>query len=164
MKKKGANKVSSKEAAKSAFYGASSGAVSGGVSMGSTAAKSATEILVHKGIQAGANMTISTSAYIMQTSISGNEMSLYGTSVSVLGGFVSGVTFNAPMGQALGISLGLELAGNGEELIFTMTDPRWPASEGWVKMQQIVSTSKGDINIHYLYNQTLNLFDDFKLK
>lgn len=45
-----------------------------------------------------------------------------------------------------------------------MTDPRWPASEGWVKMQQIVQTSKGTINIHYLYNQTLNIFDDFKLK
>ena len=52
----------------------------------------------------------------------------------------------------------------GTQLPITMTDPRWPASEGWVKMQQIVSTSKGNINVHYLYNQTLNVFDDFKLK
>ena len=43
-----------------------------------------------------------------------------------------------------------------------MKDPRWPASEGWVKMQQIVPTSQGDINIHYVYNQTLKIFDDFK--
>ncbi len=62
-------------------------------------------------------MTISTSAYIMQISIDGNGMSLYGTSVLALGGFVSGATFNAPIGQVLGISLGLEIAGNGEELI-----------------------------------------------
>ena len=44
----------------------------------------------------------------------------------------------------------------------TLNDPRWPSSEGWVKMQQIVPTSHGDINIHYVYNQTLNLYDDFK--
>ncbi len=43
-----------------------------------------------------------------------------------------------------------------------LNDPRWPSSEGWVKMQQIVPTSKGDINIHYVYNQTLGVFDDFK--
>lgn len=46
----------------------------------------------------------------------------------------------------------------------TMSDPRWPASEGWIKMQEIVPTSQGDINIHYVYNQVLNIFDDFKLK
>ncbi len=44
----------------------------------------------------------------------------------------------------------------------TMKDPLWPASEGWVKMQQIIPTSQGDINIHYVYNETLELFDDFK--
>ena len=46
----------------------------------------------------------------------------------------------------------------------TMNDPRWPSSEGWVKMQQIVPTSQGNINIHYVYNQTLKIFDDFKFK
>ena len=45
-----------------------------------------------------------------------------------------------------------------------LKDSRWPVSKGWVKMQQIVPTSKGDINIHYVYNSKLNLFDDFKLK
>ena len=46
----------------------------------------------------------------------------------------------------------------------TLNDPRWPSSEGWVKMQQIVPTSQGNINIHYVYNQTLKIFDDFKFK
>ena len=45
-----------------------------------------------------------------------------------------------------------------------LNDPRWPASEGWVKMQQIVPTSQGNINIHYVYNQILEIFDDFKFK
>ena len=36
-------------------------------------------------------------------------------------------------------------------------------------MQQIVPTSQGNINIHYVYNQnvynqTLKIFDDFKFK
>ena len=37
-------------------------------------------------------------------------------------------------------------------------------SEGWGKMQQIVPTSQGNINIHYVYNQTLKIYDDFKFK
>lgn len=45
-----------------------------------------------------------------------------------------------------------------------LNDPRWPSSEGWIKMQQIVPTSQGNINIHYVYNQALNIFDDFKFK
>ena len=44
----------------------------------------------------------------------------------------------------------------------TLNDPRWSSSKGWIKMQQIVPTSKGNINIHYVYNQTLKIFDDFK--
>ncbi len=44
----------------------------------------------------------------------------------------------------------------------TLNDPRWPSSEGWVKMQQIIQTSQGDINIHYVYNSILKIFDDFK--
>lgn len=50
------------------------------------------------------------------------------------------------------------------QLPIKMADSRWPASEGWVKMQQIVPTSRGNINIHYVYNQTLKIFDDFKIK
>ena len=52
----------------------------------------------------------------------------------------------------------------GHRLDIAMNDPRWPASEGWVKIQQIVPTSQGNINIHYVYNQTLKIFDDFKFK
>ena len=47
---------------------------------------------------------------------------------------------------------------------FALNDPRWPATEGWVKMQQLFKTSQGQINIHYVYNEILNVFDDFKFK
>jgi len=52
----------------------------------------------------------------------------------------------------------------GRAIDVPMTDPRWPASEGWIKMAQSVSTSKGKIEVHYLYNETLKIFDDFKIK
>ncbi|MCK4261353.1 MAG: hypothetical protein KAX49_20450, partial [Halanaerobiales bacterium] len=41
-----------------------------------------------------------------------------------------------------------------------MTDPRWPSSEGWVKMTQNIN----GIEIHYLKNIIMGLFDDFKFK
>jgi hypothetical protein len=45
-----------------------------------------------------------------------------------------------------------------------MSDPRWPASEGWVKMQQIVKTSEGDVNVHYVRNTITGQVDDLKIK
>ncbi|MED5052159.1 S-layer protein, partial [Anoxybacillus rupiensis] len=45
-----------------------------------------------------------------------------------------------------------------------MNDPRWLGSEGWVKMQRVVKTSKGNINIHFNYNTKTGKFDDFKFK
>jgi hypothetical protein len=46
----------------------------------------------------------------------------------------------------------------------TMNDPRWPASAGWVKMQQIVQTSDGRIIIHYVYNTITHAVADYKFK
>lgn len=44
-----------------------------------------------------------------------------------------------------------------------MTVTRWPASDGWVKMQSIVEHSDGTkTTIHFVYNTVKNLFDDFK--
>ena len=41
-----------------------------------------------------------------------------------------------------------------------MTDPRWPASEGWIKM----SNNVNGIEIHFVYNKETGAFDDFKFK
>lgn len=40
----------------------------------------------------------------------------------------------------------------------TMSDSRWMASDGWVKMQQIVN----GVNIHYVRNTVTGAVDDFK--
>ena len=51
------------------------------------------------------------------------------------------------------------------QIPLTMNDPRWLASEGWIKMQNRVITSDGnEIEIHFLYNKKTGAFDDFKFK
>ena len=56
------------------------------------------------------------------------------------------------------------MPSNGKFLTnITMNDPRWPATQGWVKMQQIIPTSRGNVNIHYVWNTVINIFDDFKI-
>ena len=56
------------------------------------------------------------------------------------------------------------LAG-ATEIPIKMTDSRWLGTDGWVKMQNIVTLSDGTkINIHFVYNKALNLVDDFKFK
>lgn len=46
-----------------------------------------------------------------------------------------------------------------------MNDPRWPASDGWVKLQQTVDPGgrEGKISVHYNYNTLTNEVDDFKI-
>lgn len=51
------------------------------------------------------------------------------------------------------------------KLPFNMNDARWPSSEGWVKMQNIVRLKDGTkITIHFDYNEITGIFDDFKFK
>ncbi|GAB6166135.1 hypothetical protein JCM19992_21350 [Thermostilla marina] len=44
-----------------------------------------------------------------------------------------------------------------------MTDPRWPASEGWVKMTQFIKPGGEPIEVHYLYNTITGAVDDAKI-
>lgn len=41
-----------------------------------------------------------------------------------------------------------------------MTDPRWPGTDGWIKMANNVN----GVEIHFVYNPRYRLFDDFKFK
>lgn len=57
------------------------------------------------------------------------------------------------------------LEGAEELTRIKMADSRWPSSQGWVKMRNVVSLSNGDkIDIHYVYNKITGQFDDFKFK
>jgi hypothetical protein len=48
----------------------------------------------------------------------------------------------------------------GLRLPTPMTDPRWPASDGWVKMAQNVN----GVEVHYVRNTKTGAVDDFKFK
>jgi hypothetical protein len=52
------------------------------------------------------------------------------------------------------------LKGATELTKVTMTDKRWLAEDGWVKMSQNVN----GIEIHFVYNKKTGQFDDFKFK
>ncbi|MBN1045278.1 hypothetical protein FDB28_09190 [Clostridium botulinum] len=54
---------------------------------------------------------------------------------------------------------------NAKKVPLKMNDKRWPASEGWAKMQSIVKNSDGSQTvIHFDYNKVTGAFDDFKFK
>jgi hypothetical protein len=82
-----------------------------------------------------------------------------------------GSTANLAKGSSLATNLREQLAIEqalanpkaGKPLPFKMTDPRWPASEGWVKMQQIIHPGGEPINVHYLYNTITGAVDDAKI-
>lgn len=48
----------------------------------------------------------------------------------------------------------------GNQLPTVMRDPRWPASDGWVKMEQSVN----GVEIHYVWNTNTRQAADFKYK
>lgn len=52
---------------------------------------------------------------------------------------------------------------NATRVSVTMGDPRWPASDGWIKMQRYFTFSDGThTTIHFLYNENTGEFADFK--
>jgi len=51
----------------------------------------------------------------------------------------------------------------GHVIDIVLRDPRFPAAEGWQKLQQIVTTSNGRIVIHYVYNSITEVAADFKI-
>lgn len=86
-----------------------------------------------------------------------------------------GLPASAPKPLGLGSTGRVEPANLGEQLAMTsvraepggsvlrrveMSDPRWLASDGWVKMQQI----ENGVNIHYVRNTLTGAVDDFKFK
>jgi hypothetical protein len=45
-----------------------------------------------------------------------------------------------------------------------LKDSRWPTNEGWVKMQNVVKTTEGNVTIHFNYNTNTGAMADFKFK
>ena len=77
------------------------------------------------------------------------------------------IAYKGSTGRTVAKNLGEQLAmeqvmsnplQNATKISVTMTDFRWPASEGWVKMAQNVN----GVEIHFVYNTLTKVFDDFK--
>ncbi|GAB6085903.1 hypothetical protein [Alkaliphilus crotonatoxidans] len=52
------------------------------------------------------------------------------------------------------------LEGAKELTSVKMSDPRWPANDGWVKMSKNVN----GVEVHYVYNTKAGTFVNFKFK
>ncbi|ATF14859.1 hypothetical protein A616_23700 [Brevibacillus brevis X23] len=53
---------------------------------------------------------------------------------------------------------------NAEKYNTVMKDPRWPAEDGWVKMGRDDYGPNKDVEIHFVYNKSLKVYEDFKFK
>lgn len=78
---------------------------------------------------------------------------------------MKGTTLPRNLREQLAVEQAMSRPGAGDVLPIKMTDPRWPASDGWVKMQQTVQSGgrEGPINVHHVFNQTTGAVDDFKI-
>jgi len=76
-----------------------------------------------------------------------------------------GTTLARNLREQLAVEQAMANPAAGRQLGLRMTDPRWPGSEGWVKMQQVIQSGgrEGPINVHYLLNRTTGAIDDFKI-
>jgi len=91
-----------------------------------------------------------------------------GNSVNVLGRGSTGRTVANNLNEQLAMK---EVMSNPLENATTvplkngMTDSRWLGTDGWTKMQRVITTSDGkNITIHFNYNEITGAFDDFKFK
>jgi filamentous hemagglutinin len=66
--------------------------------------------------------------------------------------------------QQLAIEQAMSRPMAGKPVPISLKDTRWPASEGWMKMEQIIYPGGDPVKVHYNLNKTLQLMDDFKIK
>ena len=67
------------------------------------------------------------------------------------------------MREHLAVEQAMTNPRRGKQLPVKMTDARWPESDGWVKMQQIIRPVGKPINVHYVFNTRTGAVDDFKI-
>ena len=121
-------------------------------------------VLVHNN---GGNCTKTASALAQGGSKSGSFSKGVGNPVEVVGRGSTGRTvpntLNEQMAMHQVMSNPLEGAVDMSQLKnhpVIMSDSRWLASEGWVKM----SNNVNGVEIHFVYNKITGAFDDFKFK
>jgi RHS repeat-associated protein len=67
--------------------------------------------------------------------------------------------------EQLAVDEAMQRPAAGESASGALGDTRWPAGEGWVKLQRTVDAGgrEGPMSIHYNYNTQTGEVDDFKL-
>ena len=78
---------------------------------------------------------------------------------------IEGTTLRRNLREERAVKEVLSRPSAGQQLPLRMTDTRWPSSQGWVKMQQIVQSGgrEGPINVHYVFNTITGAIDDLKI-
>ena len=84
------------------------------------------------------------------------EVELAGAGIDELAS--TGRTVAADLKEQLAMEQTQSAPGAGKVLELTMSDPQWPASEGWVKMAQNIN----GVEIHYVRNQVTGAVADYK--
>ena len=82
------------------------------------------------------------------------------TDLQPLGRGSTGRTVSNSLNEQLAMKQAMSDPAAGRQLRITMTDPRWLAKDGWVKMSQNVNGNE----IHYVRNTITGQVDDFKFK
>jgi RHS repeat-associated protein len=77
-----------------------------------------------------------------------------------LGRGSTGRVLPATLKEKRALEHALATAAEGRPLPIRMTDPRWRAEDGWVKMAQNID----GVEVHYVYNPRTGAMDDFKFK
>jgi RHS repeat-associated protein len=88
--------------------------------------------------------------------ISGRPAGLGG--VLPLGRGSTGRTDPKNLNEQLAIKQAISNPNAGKPLPLKMSDPRWPASEGWIKKAQNIN----GVEVHYIQNTRTGQIDDFK--
>ncbi|HFT7228016.1 TPA: hemagglutinin repeat-containing protein [Enterobacter chengduensis] len=83
-----------------------------------------------------------------------------GKGILPLGRGSTGRTTPNSLGEKLSMEQAMSNPTAGRQLPIPMTDPRWPRSEGWVKMAQNIN----GVEVHYVRNTKTGQVDDFKFK
>ena len=92
------------------------GGISGGLGAFSATGLKGTQLLVHMAVQGTANALLSAGIYFAQSAITGEHITLWGTGVAIIGGFVSGLCYNWPATKSFILAVGTEIAGYGENI------------------------------------------------
>jgi hypothetical protein len=76
---------------------------------------------------------------------------------------IKGSTLPRNPREQLAVQEAIGHAGNGRKLKDGLHDPRWPASEGWVKMQYFCKPGGANIDVHYVMNTRTGDIDEFEI-